>query len=159
MLYINGHASYISTAAIKFTIKYKIILLYLLAYTTYILQPLDVGIFSPLATIYKNHLHRSTLLGAGYNIDKCDFLEFYKFARRQALIPEIIKSAWKKSGLLPFNPDLILNDYSPNPLPNPVLGIERLSLSLRLTTLPEASISYSGSGGSGELLFTPVNIT
>ncbi len=82
MLYLNGYALYISTAAIKFAVKYKIILLCLPAHTTYILQPLDVGVFLPLATIYKNHLHRLILLGAGYNIDKCDFLEFYKFARR-----------------------------------------------------------------------------
>ncbi len=158
MLCLDGHASHISTAAIEFAVKHKIILLCLPAHTTHILQPLDVGVFSPLATAYKNHLHRSTLLGAGYNVDKCDFLEFYEFARRQALTPDVIKSAWKKSGLLPFNPDLILSDFRPNPVSH-VLGIERLSLSLRPTTPPEASISYSGSGGSGELLFTPANIT
>lgn len=52
MLILDGHASHISTAAIEFCIRQKIILLCLPAHTTHILQPLDVGVFGPLGKLH-----------------------------------------------------------------------------------------------------------
>ena len=108
ILLLDGYTSHISTTVIQYYITKKIILLYLPAHTTHILQPLDVGIFGPLATTYKNNVQRATRLGTGYYIDKVDFLEFYLKARDQAVTPEIIQKAWAKAGLSPFNPELIL---------------------------------------------------
>ena len=73
MLILDGHTSYISTAAIEFCISQNIILLCLPAHTTHLLQPLDVGVFAPLATAYQNHVQRTTRLGASYSIDKVGF--------------------------------------------------------------------------------------
>ena len=77
MLLVDGHASHITTAAIQYCVDYKIILLCLPPHTTHLLQPLDVGIFSPLATAYKSHVQRITRLGGSYHIDKVDFLKIY----------------------------------------------------------------------------------
>ncbi len=77
MLLVNSYTSYITTAAIQYYIDYKIILLYLPLYIIYLLQLLDVSIFSPLATAYKSHVQRVTRLGASYYIDKVDFLDIY----------------------------------------------------------------------------------
>ena len=60
MLLIDGHASHITTAAMEYCVNHKVILLCLLAHTTHLLQPLDVGIFAPLATAYKNLVHDYT---------------------------------------------------------------------------------------------------
>ena len=77
MLLVNSYASYITTAAIQYYVDYKIILLCLPLHITHLLQPLDIGIFSPLATAYKSHVQRITRLGGSYHIDKVDFLKIY----------------------------------------------------------------------------------
>lgn len=93
MLCIDGHASHISTAAIEHAVKKKIILLCLPSHSTYVLQPLDVGIFAPLAIHYKNNILRISRLGASYQIDKVDFIKQYLLARDVTFKPEVIQSA------------------------------------------------------------------
>ncbi len=77
MLLVDSHASYITTVVIQYYVDYKIILLCLPPYIIHLLQPLDVGIFSPLATAYKSYIQRITRLGGSYHIDKVDFLKIY----------------------------------------------------------------------------------
>ena len=108
MLIVDGHASHVTTAAIKFCIEKKIVLICLPAHTTHLLQPLDVGVFSPLATIHKRHVQERSRFAASYSIDKVDFLEIYQISREEAITPHNIASAWAKSGLKPFQPSLIL---------------------------------------------------
>ncbi len=113
MLLIDGHASHITTAAIQFCIDNKIILLCLPPHTTHLLQPLDIGVFAPLAIAYKTRVHETTRYGANYSIDKTDFLELYQKARHDAMTPYNIHRAWLKCGLHPFNPQLVLQQLLP----------------------------------------------
>jgi len=108
MLLIDSYASHITTVAIQYYVDHKIILLCLPPYTIHLLQPLDVGIFSPLATAYKSHVQRITRLGGSYHIDKVDFLKIYQLARYEAITPINIKKVWAASGLLPFSLELVL---------------------------------------------------
>ena len=130
MLILDGHASYISNAAIKFCISQKIILLCLPAHITYILQPLDVGVFAPLATVYKNYVQRITRLGASYSIDKVDFLELYQLARTESITPINIQKAWAATGLSPFEPEIVLKHF---PLPE---SYQHYNVIIYLTTPP-----------------------
>ena len=77
MLILDGHASHLSTTAIEFSLASNIILLCLPPHATHILQPLDVGLFAPLASAYKKNIYSITQLGASYYVDKVDFLEQY----------------------------------------------------------------------------------
>src|SRR5450432_4507289 len=52
ILIMDGHSSHISTKALEFCIASNIIVLCLPSHSTYITQPLDVGIFRPLAMAY-----------------------------------------------------------------------------------------------------------
>ena len=113
MLCIDGHASHISTAAIEFALKRKIILLCLPSHSTHVLQSLDIGIFAPLATYYKNNILKITRFGGSYQVDKIDFIEQYLLARDTTFTTRIIKSAWQKTGLLPFEPDVVLRQLFP----------------------------------------------
>lgn len=110
LLFLDGHSSYITREAIRFCEKNKIILLCLPSYSTHILQPLDVGIFGPLAQTYKKIRERSVRPGAGYHIDKIVFLKMYQEARKECLRDEFVSSAFRKSGYKPFDPDLILQN-------------------------------------------------
>lgn len=154
MLCLDGHTLHVSTEVIEFCLARKIILLYLPAHTTHVLQPLDVGIFAPLAIAYKNHVHRTTLFGASYSIDKVDFLELYGRARSEAITPINIRKAWEKIGLLPFNPELVLRHYKPAQKDT---TNEQFNVIIRPTTPPEAIINYSGLEGQGQIILTPAN--
>ena len=152
ILILDGHTSHISTAAIEFCISQKIILLYLPAHTTHILQPLDIGIFAPLATVYKNHVQRITRLGASYSIDKVDFLELYQLARTEAITPINIQKAWVVIGLSPFKPEIVLQHF-----PLPTTG-QYYNITIYPTTPPEGTLIYLGPNGDGKVILTPANI-
>ena len=131
----------------------RLFFLCLPAHTTHLLQPLDVGVFAPLATAYKNHVHRVTRLEASYSIDKVDFLELYQQARQDAITPVIIQKAWQKAGFLPFHPELILERY---PAPK---QLQQYNITIRPTTPPEATVTYSGPDHDFEVALTPANTT
>jgi hypothetical protein len=44
-----------------------------------------------------------------YSIDKCDFLDIYQQARKEAITVENIRGAWKKTGLHPFDPEVVIS--------------------------------------------------
>ena len=106
MLLVDGHGYHVSTEALEFCIQQRIILL-CLPHTKHWLQPVDLGIFAPLATTYKRLVQGNTSLGGADSMDKVDFLKFYQEARSQAIRPEVLRSAWDKAGLSPYNLGLV----------------------------------------------------
>ena len=158
MLCLDGHSSHVSIAAMNFCIKKKIILLCLPRHTTDVLQPLDIGLFSPLAVRYKNNIQKASRLGAGYHIDKEDFIKHYQSARKEAFTKTSIKRAWKKAALSPFDPQLILKDYQPTEAP-PNQQERQFHITIRPNTPPEGVISVSNATGqsTNELALTPAN--
>ncbi|OCK91762.1 uncharacterized protein K441DRAFT_728630, partial [Cenococcum geophilum 1.58] len=79
LLILNGYKSHVLIQFAKYCETYKIIPLYLLPYLTHLLQPLNIGIFSPLARAYKKRLYDFTFYGA-VNITKPKFLKYYQAA-------------------------------------------------------------------------------
>ena len=108
LLIFDGHASHISTKAIQFCIASNIILLCLLAYSTYLLQLLDVSIFLLLATAYQKGVQDITCFRFAYSIDKVDFLDVYQKARTLAITLANIQKAWNRTGFNPLNRDVVL---------------------------------------------------
>ena len=150
MLLVDGHASHITTQAIQFCIDQKIILLCLPAHLTHILQPLDVGIFAPLAHAYKKGVLDRGELVAVYHIDKVEFLEIYQRARRIAITPTNVQKAWAKTGLSPFNPQLILSILPPIESlgdGEPQAQVYQFNITIRPTTPPEAIVDFTGPDG------------
>jgi len=151
MLLIDGHASHITTQVIDYCVSQKIILLCLPAHTTHLLQPLDVGVFAPLATAYKAHVQRITRLGASYSIDKTDFLEIYQLARHEAITSLNIRKSWTATGLLPFSPALVLQHF-----PSKELN-QSLNIVIRPTTPAEATVTYIDLKDGLGVVPTPAN--
>ena len=77
-------------------------------HTTHLLQPLDVCVFQPL-----KHWHSEAVNEAVQNGDetfsKVEFLNAFNSFRRKAFKESIIHSAWKKTGLIPYNPALVVD--------------------------------------------------
>ena len=91
----------------QYAIDNDILLLCFPPHSTHLLQPLDVGLFFPLqkycGKAADDHI-RQTRTG----IVKGTFWKFYSAARRQAYTKQNIKSAFRKTGIHPFNPDAVL---------------------------------------------------
>ena len=120
---------------------------------------MDVGIFAPLSLAYKNHVQRVTRLGTSYSIDKVNFLELYRLVKQEVITPLNIQKAWAAIGLSPFNPQVVLKHFpppEPEPEPEPE-QCEQYNITIRPTTPPEGTMSYSGPNGPAELALTPAN--
>ena len=150
ILCVDRHASHISTAAVEYYIAHKIIILCLPAHTTHLLQPLDVGVFAPLSIAYKSHVQRATRLGACYSIDKTDFLELYRLAKQDAITSTNIQKAWAVTGLLPFDPQIVLKHF---PLPP-----DTPQQPERSTTPPKGIITRLNKDGKTRVAITPANV-
>jgi hypothetical protein len=147
ILIFDGHASHISTEAIRFCKEAKIIPLCLPRHSTHLLQPLDVGVFSSYAHYFKKNLAKRCRFAAHYSVDKIDFLEILQETRAEALTEKIILRAWEKSGLFPLNPEIILQQLS-QPLP--------LTPSSSVQT---PSLTYTASNGEAfQAALTPKNV-
>jgi hypothetical protein len=63
LLILDGHTSHVSLPFIEYCEEHNIIPLCLPPHSTHILQPLDVGIFSPLAKAYKSRIQQNSIYG------------------------------------------------------------------------------------------------
>ena len=162
LLLLNGHASHVSTKTIENCVSRKIILLCLPPHTTHLLQPLDVGAFSPLSFACKKRIHQRTeYAGSGYSIDKCTFWEVLTESREETLTPINIQKAWEATGLFPYNPQLILkqlpatNGHSPVELESEPEQYYLTITHKRPNIPPEATISDKNGHTA---ILTPINI-
>ena len=82
------------------------------AHTSHILQPLDVSCFGPLKKVYGSQIKMKMRLGVNH-ITKEEFLPAFLIAHRQVMITETITSGFKATGLVPFNPQRVLEKLVP----------------------------------------------
>ncbi|PQM43923.1 hypothetical protein VE01_10819 [Pseudogymnoascus verrucosus] len=107
LLICDGHDSHISGSFISHCIQNRISLLIIPPHTSHVLQPLDVAIFGPLKkhlTTALSHLNEAQLL----RIQKSEWIEAYITARAAAFSNVNITSAWRGSGLQPFQPQTVI---------------------------------------------------
>ncbi|KJZ69639.1 hypothetical protein HIM_06024 [Hirsutella minnesotensis 3608] len=90
---------------------------------THILQPLDVVVFQPLKHYHAKALDVMVRDGL-INITKLEFLSCIQQVRLQAFKESTIRSAFRKTGIFPFNPQVVLQCLearqakTPTPPPN-----------------------------------------
>jgi len=107
LLILDGHGSH-ATADFDFFCKnHQIIPLYMPAHSSHCLQPLDVSCFAPLKQAYGQQVQKSMHLGINH-IDKQGFLLLYQSSRK-ALSAANIQSGFAATGLVPFNPQRMLD--------------------------------------------------
>jgi hypothetical protein len=109
LLITDAHESHKSPEFIDYCSWNNIICLWMPPHASHILQPLDIGCFSPLKTAYskqieylvKNHIH---------HITKVEFLSAFKIAFDQAFTTSNIQGSFRGSGIYPFNPETVLSN-------------------------------------------------
>ena len=113
LLLLDGHCSHITMDFIKMCIKYRILPAIYPPHSTHTLQPLDVVCFSPLAGNYSrdltDHLHTSQGLTP---FKKGDFFKVFWPAWVATFTPELVKRVFEATGLVPFDPDRILDRFT-----------------------------------------------
>src|ERR1700761_4019331 len=70
----------------------NVYLLFLPAYTSHVLQPLDLGCFSSLKTVYRCLVNDRITLSDTTKVGKATFLEFYARARETGTSEQIISA-------------------------------------------------------------------
>jgi len=102
LLICDGHDSHISAKFVAHCIENDICLFLLLPHSSHLLQPLDVGVFSPLKAAVSAELDR--LIRVGVNrLEKVEWVESYIRARPNAFTEKNIRAGWRHSGLAPTN--------------------------------------------------------
>ncbi|KAI0991865.1 hypothetical protein K3495_g16322 [Podosphaera aphanis] len=105
MLLLDGHSSH---ATVDFMWECKtnnVHLVVLPPHSSHVLQPLDLGVFSPLKHHYRSIISDLAYLDDATPIKKRRFLAAYNQARTEALTSRVLRSSCKATGLVPWNPE------------------------------------------------------
>jgi hypothetical protein len=137
VLICDGFGTYKTLEILEFCFENNIILCRLPSYTSYKLQPCDVGVFTPLKAAYRDEVER--LFRGGVNtVGKEYFTLLYSPTRDKVFIKRNIIAAFAVSGLFPLNRDRVLR-RTPKPSqlsipsPNEMRGVSGLLDEVPLT--------------------------
>ncbi|EXA32093.1 hypothetical protein FOVG_16670 [Fusarium oxysporum f. sp. pisi HDV247] len=115
LLITDGHSSHINMDFLDWCDAHRIIVAVFPPHSTHRLQPLDVSLFGPLSTAYTNRLVQWTSKTQGFTgLSKREFWVLFWGALEASFTPENIASGWRRTGLKPFDPDVVLSQVSKN---------------------------------------------
>ena len=95
LLVLDGHGSHVNPKFNQFCLDYKIIVIYIPAHLSYLLQPLNIGCFSALKQAYRYGVKQIIASGVNY-INKHEFLPLY------------IQAGFIATSLILYNPNRVL---------------------------------------------------
>jgi hypothetical protein len=108
LLVLDGYDSHHSTDFELYCKENNIITLCMPPHSSHILQPLDVGCFSPLKTAYGKQIE-GTMRASITHITKEDFLPAFYTAFQAAITPVNIQGGFRGAGLVPFDPEKVIS--------------------------------------------------
>jgi hypothetical protein len=118
LLILDGHSSHATPEFDQYCADNKIITLCMPLHTSHLLQPLDVGCFSPLKTAYGHEVGELARQGV-FHIDKDEFLFIYPHVRTLVLSEQNIWSGFRATGLIPSCPERVLSNLTVVRTPSP----------------------------------------
>ena len=108
LLILDGHESHVSAQFQQYCTDNKVIALCMPPHSSHLLQPLDVGCFSPLKSSYGKQIENLMRLQINH-ITKLEFLPAFKEAFKAAFTEQNIKSGFWATGLVPYDPENVLS--------------------------------------------------
>ena len=87
-------------------------------HSSHLLQPLDVGCFSPLKVAYGRQVSELARQGV-FHIDKLDFLQIYSGIRETVFLEQNIQAGFRATGLVPACPERVLSSLTVARTPSP----------------------------------------
>ncbi|XP_063971661.1 uncharacterized protein LOC135159573 [Lytechinus pictus] len=110
LLICDGHKSHITPDVIDFAREKNIVIFILPAHTSHFLQPLDVGLFSPMKSAYNAACSRFMRDHVGLVITGYNICELVCQAHRMAMTVSNLKSSFRATGIIPFSPQVTKKD-------------------------------------------------
>lgn len=157
ILFVDMHSTHVSLEASQYCVSNGIVLHSLLPNATHILQPADVGLFSPLKVVWKSESMKWRKEHSGESITKKSFSTVFKRCwEKVATVPKAI-SAFRSCGLFPFtvegipknklgpskvassdvNPSVAITASHPRPQARPTVSATTATDAARPTTAPQ----------------------
>lgn len=119
LLIIDGHSSHVTARFIAYYIVSKIDLFLLPLHLSHKTQPLDLSIFGPLKTAINLEVDR-IFRHSTIRLPRVEWTLAYIKARVRCFKPSSIESGFRKAGIYPFNPEILLSTItSPLRIPSP----------------------------------------
>ena len=154
MLIMDGHGSHTHDAFEARRRELKIIPFQLLPHTTHLCQPFDVGCFQPLKLYHTEAIDKAVRLDEEAIYSKTDFSATFQKIRQQAFTPATIKSAFKKTGLVPYFPDIVLDKIRAEIAKEKPRTRSVVPTSVSIPNEKESLLSHTPSGISEEFMAT-----
>jgi hypothetical protein len=108
LLIVDGHESHHSADFELYCKENNIITLCMPAHSSHLLQPLDVGCFSPLKRVYSCQIE-DLIRAHVSHITKADFFPAFKTAFCATFTERNIKAGFRGAGLTPFDPNTVIS--------------------------------------------------
>jgi cell division septum initiation protein DivIVA len=108
LLLFDGYGSHLLFPFIDYCWKNGIIPLCLPAHITHLMQPLDVRCFQPWKHYHSEAIDQVIRTGAK-SFEKVDFLTALRGVREATFKESTVRSAWRATGLIPYNPQVVLD--------------------------------------------------
>ena len=116
---MDGYSSHYTLEFLEFCTKNDIIPFGLPTHSTHLLQPLDMVVFQLYKHYYRKALNSLVQEGVE-SITELEFLAEIEAIRRLAFKERTIKGGFKRTGIYPFKPKIVLKEIrarNPPPLP------------------------------------------
>lgn len=108
MLVVDGHESHQSAEFEQFCKGRNIIPICMPSHSSHLLQPLDVGVFSPLKRAYGRKI-KELIKYHVTHVTKVEFFSAFKAAFSEVFIESNIRAGFRGSGLVPMDPNAVLS--------------------------------------------------
>ncbi|KAH7552133.1 hypothetical protein BM1_08995 [Bipolaris maydis] len=116
MLLVDGHGSHLTPSFIDYCDTHRILLAVYPPHATHSLQPLDVGVYSPLALAYSSELANLLQSDQGLlDMRKSDFLRIFWAAYTSAFTANNILSSFQATGIYPRDRDVVMKRFKTPP--------------------------------------------
>lgn len=110
LLIFDNHESHLSVKMLDLAKANGVTILTLPPHSTGKMQPLDVGIFKPFKNSYNNAVDSWMMRNPGKPLTIYDVAACVGVAHEKALTPSIIISAFRKTGIYPYDRNIFTDD-------------------------------------------------
>ena len=107
LLILDGHSTHENIDFMWECFQNKVCLLFLPSHTSHVLQPLDLSVFGPLKTYYRQEINCAGLIADSAPVLKAQFISCYVKAYAKAFRSSNIKSGFSATGIYPFRPSRV----------------------------------------------------
>ena len=107
LLILDGYGSHLTYEFYEYAQKHRIELFRLPPHSTHLTQPLDVGCFQPFKHYHAEAIDNAMRSGEG-DFGKLEFLAKFQTMRTKTFKKSTIQSAFRNTGLIPYNPEVVL---------------------------------------------------